>query len=264
MKTRNKLIGIFGVFLAVFFSGNTLAATLTQEFKTNKSFANGTIVSLDAGSNSISPTTRDNVNNIFGVVVKEGDISFSDSQSSDTSVAHSGVVDTLVSNANGDINNGDIITVFGVEGVGEKADSNGRVLGVAQADFNNDSANSQSVSAGNEVIKVGLIPVKISVSNFSDIAGGGDRNRIEKIADEVAGKKAETYAIIASGLILLAGAFAATFLLTSSSFGSMISIGRNPFAQKKIVTSLLGLVALSIAIFGVSLLLSYLILKILG
>lgn len=267
MKIGRKISGI-ALSLMVFTllgSGTALAVTLTQEFNTEQNLPKGTITSLDSGANSISVTTRDNVNNIYGVVVEQGDVSFNSNRNSNTSVAYSGVVDTLVSNANGPIKSGDIITVDIIEGVGEKAVGNGRVLGIAQNDFDENSEKSKIINSGDQSINIGLIPVKISVSNYSDIAGSGtERNRIESIADGVAGKTVKPFAMVAAGLILIGGAFAATFLLTTSSFGSMISIGRNPFAQKKIVSSLFGLILISVGIFCTSLLVSYFILRVLG
>lgn len=251
------------------------AATLTQDFQANEPLAKGTVVSLDKRASIVVQASRDNIKNLYGVVAMTGDISFTQSeQQTVVPVANTGVVKALVSTANGDIHIGDPITVNQVEGVGEKAIVSGRVLGVAQGVLSarSEAAKQFTIGSGSSKknIVVGLIPVKISVSDYTsnsvplDQEDGQNRNRLEQIADSVAGKIVKPFALIIAGIILVIGIFVATFLITSSGYASMISIGRNPLSEKRIIRSLLGLILLAIAIFSTSVLLAFLVLKLLG
>lgn len=275
MKTA-KIIAIIasGLYLIATISPSVLAASLSKDFKAHESLATGTIVSLDEEASVVVKASRVNVHNMYGVVVAEGDISFKGEAADQVPVANQGVVQTLVSTAAGEIKAGDAITVMSVEGIGEKASQNGRMVGVAQADFDEQSTNTKTFSitqnGSKKDIKVGLLSVKLGVTDYTTAASNlgsaseQDRNLLERLADSFAGKQVKPIALFVSGLVLLSGVFIATFLITSSSFASVISIGRNPFARKHIMSSLVGLIVMSVGIFCGSLVLAYLMLKLLG
>ncbi len=245
----------------------TSAATVTQAYKTHKKLAKGTIVSLDKGASLVVEANRQNLSNLYGVVVEKGDLSFGQTNeaSNTTVVANAGVVETLVSTSNGSIDSGDPITVDAITGVGEKATKSGRIIGVAQDKLDSESSNSQvfTLGADNSPVKVGLIPVKIEVRNYDITSGqvfaasGKSRNKLLQVADSVAGKQVKPYALIISGLVLLFGIFLATFMIMSSGYASLIAIGRNPLAEKKIVRSLIRMLLAAVIIFVLSLALAY-------
>src|SRR4051812_3591345 len=100
----------------VFLLGSSvLAVTLAQNFQSSEALARGTVVSLSSQDGNVDKASRDNLGNLFGIVVESGDISFGQNgQTSVVSVASSGVVDALVSDINGSIKTGDAVTVDGV------------------------------------------------------------------------------------------------------------------------------------------------------
>lgn len=273
---RRGLIGTATLLTATLLPTSVaFGAIVTEDFRAEQEFPNGTIVSLDKEAAVVVKSNYKNIHNMYGAVVDEGEIALkATSGQRHVPVANSGVVATLVSTANGEIRPGDAITVNTVEGVGEKATRNGRVVGVAQTTFNDTTDGAKSATlkldGSDKNIKVGLIPVKLGVTDYTTAesnlgsAAEQERNWVERMADSFAGKQVKPIALIAAGLVLLSGVFIATFLITSSSFASVISIGRNPFARKNIISSLIGLIVMSVAIFAGSILLAYLILKLLG
>lgn len=274
-KSKLKSLLILAFLISTSLAANISAATLSRDFFSEEKLAKGTIVSLDQQASKVLKSNFKNLHNMFGVVVEEGDISFKrQADEQIVAVANEGVMDTLVSTANGEIKSGDPITVRSVEGVGEKATQNGRIVGIAQDNFSAQSSNGKNFTIDQEGSKkdivVGLLPVKLGVTDYTlsnpalGTASEQERNWIERIADSFAGKEVKPIALIAAGLVLVSGVFIATFLITSSSFASVISIGRNPFARKNIITSLIGLIALSVGIFASSIALAYLILRLLG
>lgn len=257
----------------------TNAATITHEFTPEEDLVTGNIVSVDTDSKTVFKTTADNINLMYGVVANKGSIAFSDTRSGEETsgsmaVANSGIMPVLVSTMNGDIKEGDPITVKSLSGVGEKASTSGRIIGVALTGLNTETKDARQTTVEykgeQKQVYIGTVSVKVGASDYApptspiNQSDSQNRNMLEKIADNLVGKVVKPLGIIVAGLILLSGAFASIFMITSSSYSSMISIGRNPLAEKKVIKSLVGLVFLAIGIFGVSIGLSYLALVLLG
>lgn len=266
-----KIIGslIFAILIATSVA-SVAAATVTQGFNTQDTIPQGAIVSLDKQASEVILASSANVSTLYGVVVREGDVSFSQGTNTNSSivpVASGGVVETLVSNNNGPVNVGDPITVNDVAGIGEKATNSGKIIGIAQSALSEQDSSSRTVSIGQngsqKNINIATIPVKIEVSDYASPHGSGNRNKILQVADSLVGKEVKPFGLVVSGLILLVCIFVSVFLITSSGYASMISIGRNPLSERKIIKSLLRMLGIALSIFVVGLLLSYAILHLL-
>lgn len=252
--------------------GQVSAANLTKVFAANNAMAEGTIVSLENNSSTAVAASRDNLASLYGVVVASGDLAISDTAASGQTVEVSkdGIVDTLVSDFQGSIKAGDPVTVNTVEGVGEKAVVSGKIIGIAQADFDGTGAGSRqfSVSDGNSSkdVRVGLIPVKVEVQLYSIASSGqgslstANRSKALQIADSLTGHTVKPYALIIAGILLAFGVLIAGFLVISSGYASMISLGRNPIAKKVILVSLMKILLVAVAICFVSASLAYTVL----
>lgn len=267
MKWHSILLS-FGLVLV--FSTSVFAATLATNFKTKGEIVKGNVVSLDKDAGSVVRANRDNIINLYGVVVDSSDVSFSQA-SGGVSVASTGVINTLVSDINGPIKSGDAITVDAVEGVGEKALGTGKIVGIAQGSFDGEGGTSYTISQNgqNKVIKIGTVPVKVEVSNYggkqgsaSAVDASANRNKVLQTADGLAGKPVKVYALVIAALFVLVGGFISTFLITSSGYASMISVGRNPLSERKILRALIRLLAIAVGIFVSGLVLAYITIKI--
>ncbi len=273
MKTKHIFRQIRnGFILAVLISGSAVAATVSRDFKTSQTLSKGTIVSLENNASQVVSANQDNIANIYGVVVPKGDLSFDQTGATGgtAAVANEGVVDTLVSDNNGPINAGDSVTVENINGVGQKATKSGRVVGIAQGSLDQTAQSYKEVQVDGKTVKIALVPVKIGVSEFNPNSGAGNsqeevnnRNKALQIADSFAGKEVKPFALLIAGLLLLVSIFVSVFLVTSSGYASMISIGRNPLSQKTIIRSLVRMVLIAVAIFVIGLALSYAVLKLL-
>jgi hypothetical protein len=255
------------VLAALFAALPILAATITQTFKAESQLAPGTVVSLDIEASTAIPGNASNIKNLFGVVVSSGDVEFQKSSDGNVLVTNTGVINTLVSTLNGPIAQGDPITVSIVEGIGEKAVRSGKIIGTAQGSFDGESTQ-KTFTVEDEgkpkTVKVGVIPVKIEVGNFSlSNPNGDDRGRLQQIADDIANKRVTNVALIVAGLILIVSTGIASFMIASTGYASMVAIGRNPLSEKKIIRSLLRLIGIALVIFGVGVGLAYIILKVL-
>lgn len=268
-KIKKIAAGFLPIFLALIVIGQAAAATLTQDYSTTQKIPRGSIVSLGNQTGEVVLASSDNITNLYGVAVKGGDLSFnqaSNTNSETVPVASGGVVDVLVSDNNGEIKAGDPITVDNVAGIGQKATSSGKIVGIAQGSLNVRDSNAKQVSIGdngsNKNISISTIQIKVGVTEYAPPTNNsGNRNKILQIADGIVGKEVKPYGVIISGLILLVCIFVSVFLVTSSGYASMISIGRNPLSERKIILSLLRMLGIAVTIFMVGLLLSYGILQ---
>lgn len=235
----------------------------------------GNIVSVNADKQVAFKTSASNLHLMYGVVASDGKIAFHGGQTEgQVAVANTGIVPVLVSDAEGDIKTGDPITVKHLAGIGEKATNAGRIIGIAMSDFTADSPDTRQttieLNGEQRTVRIGAIDIKVGASDYTpnttpiNQAEAQNRNIIETIADNITGTITKPLGIIAASLILIAGTFVSVFLVTSSSYSSMISIGRNPLAEKRVLRSLVGLILLSVVIFCASTALAYFTLKLLG
>ncbi len=251
------------------------AAPITYEFTAEEPLIPGNIVSVNTKANTAFKAKPDNIHLMYGVVAGDGNIVFTSQETADkVAVANSGILPVLASTASGNIEVGDPVTVKSIAGIGEKAAESGRIIGIAVDELKPDSENVQAttveINGEMKEVHIGAINIRVGASDYTPnttpINQGDARNRntLEKLADNVTGKVVRPIGIVVAGLILMIGAFTAIFLITSTSYSSMISIGRNPLAEKKVVKSLIGLVLFAIGVFCVSAGLSYFALKLLG
>lgn len=269
----SRRVAFASILMLVFAVGTVSAATVSQTFQAKGELTSGQIVSLDKTANTVVKANSDNIANLYGVAVSNSAVEFTPNNTTGVAVANTGVIDTLVSTVNGSIKSGDPVTVSTVEGIGEKALGIGKIIGVAQGNLDDGTRGAKDFelqeNGTSRTIKVGTIPVKIEVSNYNPAVGltnsgavdVSDRNKALQVADSIAGKPVKALSLIVASLVLLLAIFVSTFLITSSGYASMISLGRNPLSEKHIMRSLFKLIMISVGIFSVGVILAYGILK---
>lgn len=243
------------------------ATLLSQSFITDKDLPLGSIVSLHKGSTDhVDSATTKNANYIFGVVVDAGtsQLSISSDQNNHVSVATGGVEQILVSDINGSLSVGDPITASPISGVGMKATSNVKIIGVAQDSFPNTTATQQSYKdqqGKQHNVKLGEVPVLVNVAYYYKQP---DKTlippAIQNIANSLAGKKVDTLPILISIGIFIVTLIVVVSIIYSLIRSSIISVGRNPMAQAAVYRNVIQLSLLIIIILGVALAAIYLIL----
>lgn len=259
-KCRVALLGaVFAVgALLLFAVPRVHSAAISEAYKSNDKLVAGTLVILDdKAARTVNPATIERIDNLLGVVIAPESALLNLSTSADSlQVATSGVAEILVSDDNGSIATGDRITASRIAGVGAKATQTGRVVGVAQADFNQDSkgAEDQNVKfpdGTEKTVKVGRIPLLIDITTYN--AGGAEEKTaipkfIQDIAEAIAGKKVPTGKLIAGIIIIVLALVSVTVLLYGAVHSSIISIGRNPLSRHSIQRSLIEVIFLAVAI----------------
>ena len=241
--------------------------TISQGYVTKDSLALGSIVSLQKDSTDhVEAATIANVNNLLGVVIDAGNslLSLSNGQTNQIQVATSGIVQVLVSDINGTVNNGDVITASPLTGVGMKATSNTKVIGIAQDGLNGNNSSKQTVtdkSGHKQTVQIGQVPVLVNVSYFYKQP---DKTlvpqAVQNIANALAGKKVNPVPILISVGIFIITLIVVVSIIYSMIRSSIISVGRNPMSQSAIYRDIVQLSALVFGIIGAAVIAIYLIL----
>ncbi|MFI5240568.1 MAG: hypothetical protein ACHQUB_02575 [Candidatus Saccharimonadia bacterium] len=247
----------------------TFADTLlSQGYQSSSQLAIGSIVSLDSNvTGTISAANTGNVDSLIGVVVGANNtpLTLTNGSSNQVQVATSGVVNVLVSDISGTIVTGDPVTASPIDGVGMKATSNIKVIGVAQGDLATSvGKTTQTFTDQNgqkQQAQLGVIPVLVNVAYyFKQPSKTLIPNVIQNIANTIANRVVSPLPILVSLGIFLVTVISIMILIYAAIRSSIISVGRNPLSQAAVYRSLLQVSALVLSIVGVAIGTIYLIL----
>lgn len=238
---------------------------LSESYSTKDTLSVGSIVSVqDDQTDIVEASDNSNVDNLLGVVITSGSslLTVSNGQADQVQVATSGTLPVLVSDINGPVERGDHITASPVKGVGMRATSNVRIVGISQGKMQDIKVQSYKGSDGKQkTMKLGTVPVLVNVAYYFKEP---DKTLIpiavQNIANSLAGKEVGTVPILISGGIFLIMLIVVASLVYSMIRASIISVGRNPLSQSAIYRDLIQLSGLVLGILGVGLVAIYLIL----
>ena len=241
--------------------------SLSQGFTADEDLSLGSIVSLKSNSSDhVVASSSASADSILGVVINDGSslLTLSNGQDNQVQVATSGMVSVLVSDINGEINQGDSITASPIKGVGMKATNNTKVVGIAQGKPINSDNTKQTYKDSSGIdhpLVLGEVPVLINVSYYYKQP---DKtiipSAIQNIANALAGKTVNTTPILISGAIFIITLAVVVSIIYSMIRSSIISVGRNPMSQSAVYRDVIQLSALVLGILAVSLTAIYFIL----
>ena len=245
---------------------------VSESYKTNTALQLGMVVQLDdKDHSSVKPATYNDSKKMFGVTVAPSDTPVSLSSGSDNQQAYvvtSGRYQVLVSDQNGKIESGDLISISSIDGVAMKAsDSESTILGRATQDFDGQTnviSNTTLTLNGGEKVKasIGSITVDVAIRTNPNFNGsGGVPAFVQSLAVNIAGKPITTAQLYGSMLLLLIGLGIVTILIYSGIQTSMSAIGRNPLAKQSILHNMVQVIITALLIFIGCLVAVYLILK---
>jgi len=258
---------LLSVFLAIATPIALYALTpISQGYLSADKLSLGSIVSLEerAGDHVIA-STNSNADNLLGVVISNTNslLSLSNGQDNQFQIATDGSVVVLVSDINGPIEKGDQITASPVKGLGMKATSNSKVIGIAQGPPRNSKTNQTYTDEKGveQKLTIGEVDVLVNVAYYyktpeQTIIPAA----IQKIANALAGKKVDVLPIIISAAIFIITLIIVTSIIYSMIRSSIISVGRNPMAQSAVYRDVIQLSALVLGILAVAIILIYIIL----
>jgi hypothetical protein len=266
LRTPAALGALLFIGIALFATSNAAASTpISQGYTATEKLSIGSIVSLKKNTaDQVVGATSSNVDNLFGVVINSDSslLSVTNGSGNQVQVTTDGTVPVLVSDINGDIKRGDLITASPIKGVGMKATGNVRVIGIAQGDMTGASKQTYKDKDGKEQkVTLGQTPLLVGVAYFfkepdKTIIPFG----LQNVANALAGKEVETLPILVSAGIFVLTLIVVVSIIYSMIHSSIISVGRNPMSQSAIYRDLIQLSTLVLAILGVGMVAIYLVL----
>lgn len=253
--------------LGVLSTSASAVISVSQSYQTSTPLPIGSLVSLKKDSaDEIEPSTTANANNLLGIIISPDSslLTISTENKNAAQVATSGTMAVLVSDINGMIEQNDHITASPITGVGMKATTNVRIIGIAQGTMTvrKDGKQDYTDKAGQKhSVQIGQVPVLINVSYFFKQP---DKTiipaAVQNIANSLAGRQVSTLPIIISAGIFLVMIIVVMSIIYSMIRSSIISVGRNPMSQSAIYRDLIQLSALVLVILTVSMISIYLVL----
>lgn len=269
MRHRLVLFGVLSAGLISSFLGPLASAVISvsQSYTSESDLAIGSLVSLKKNSaDEVIPSISSNAESLLGIVISADSslLALTNEKGKQVQVATSGTVPVIVSDVNGTIKQNDHITASPIAGVGMKASTNVRIIGIAQGDMvvGKDGKQDYTAKDGSKhTVQLGQVPVLVNVSYFFKEP---DKTivpaAVQNVANSLAGRSVSTLPILISGAIFLIMIIVVLAIIYSMIKSSIISVGRNPMSQSAIYRDLVQLSALVLVILTVGMVAIYLIL----
>lgn len=231
------------------------SANISHSYHATSGIPNGSMVSLNASrTDYVELANTGNSSRLLGVAVATNDSLLAvDPTAGAIQVATSGTASTLVSTLTGPIKVGDQIAVSPFNGIGMKATSDSRIIGLAQTAF--DGTSSQSVpqdvkdkSGKVTKIEVGYVRLSLGVGTSASVGSSPQLNSLQKANKALTGHVVSTARIVISLVVAFVSVLAIVVLIYASIYSSIISIGRNPLAKYAVfrtLSSVLGMAAMT-------------------
>jgi hypothetical protein len=220
----------------------------------DESIRPGMLVSLTQNTQVVEPSNDKNMASLIGVVGNaQTDFDVGKDQ---VSVQTDGIVDTLVTTVSGDIKVGDHIGPSSIVGLGSKVKDNGWAVGIAQQSLDATTSGvvkssiADSTGAKHEVY-VASIPVSVHVVYFNaqqKVPSTAIPNKIQSLADSIAGKRVSQVAIVLGTILLLAGFIIAGIIVNAAVRNGLQSIARQPLARQETTRRMLQSFAMAFGI----------------
>lgn len=263
---------ILGLVLAGLVVLGVSAQEVTQGYSSDTLQVRGSIVAQNQeDSSKIETIADDELERMFGVVVRSNDSPFSISEEDKSVfVATKGRFEILVTDVNGEINNGDLITLSPFDGIGMKADERQKlVIATALQDFdvndpnqilsrsniNDDQGQTHEAAIGRILADIETRPNPFAKENQAV------PQFLQSLSSTIAQKPVSATRIYAGVIVLIITAGISASLLYSVVRSAIISVGRNPLSKKSVLRGVIQVIFISILIFLAGLVAVYLIIK---
>lgn len=262
-------IGLLGIFVCLsVVPAWSLAATISHAYHVSSgSIPNGSIVSLSSPrSDSITLADTAHDTHLVGVRIGgSGALLAVDQSATTVQVANSGSIPVQISTLNGDIAQGDSISVSPLSGLGMKAETGLPVIGIAAGAFNASSAYTTTQKVTDKQGKVTMITVGFLRVNIDLGATAADAapniNSLQRFVRSVTGHVVSTFRIISSIVITVIAFLTLSVLMYAAVHASITSIGRNPLAKFAVLHGLRVFVLLALAMVALTACIDYLLLR---
>jgi hypothetical protein len=239
------------------------AASIAQGYTSTDS---GLIVGMAA---SLSPTststqqyveraTTDNLSKFIGIVTTKAANSLTITDTSETLyVATFGATRVFVSDINGVVKRGDLVTISPLKGIAMRStDGTSNIIGTALEDYNTTGSQNVSVTKNDgskQSATINLISINLDPHNLG-ISNNPKESFLSILGQAITGKSVNNWQVISGIVIFFVLLIVEGSILYGAVNSSITAIGRNPLAKKAVYRQLaqVSLIALGVLAFGLS------------
>lgn len=214
----------------------------------------GMVVAVEASDSSASKVVRasqDTASKVVGIATPIDDSAVAiTSSDADVYVESQGVVWAYVTDINGEVKRGDLLTVSPLRGMLMRTttDAGGAIVAIADDNFTSAQAESVTLDSG-KTAKVAKILINLDQKNVS--GGQAQQSALQKIGRSVTGRTVSDVRVLVAMVIFIIVMIAEAAIIYGGITSAITAIGRNPLAQKYIKKELFQVLGI---VFGVLLL----------
>lgn len=256
MKLHNKHYFVGFALIALVAVGSSMGAVaiaMSRGYFTNDTqIQTGMTVSLSDDSTAdralVERASISDPDKIIGVVVglKDSLLTIT-SEDSQVYVASTGEVDAYVLDINGEVKQGDRVTISPVRGILMKAsETSASVTGIALEDF--DSAEAETIEVdtddGNQTAKIEQIKINID-ARFARGAPVEGQSYFERLGRDFTSKEVSEVQILAAFVIFLILLVVEGGLMYGAIASTITALGRNPYSKRLIYIAFLRSIGLA-------------------
>lgn len=259
--------GVCALILSVIFGAQVVGAvtnSISQGYKTSDpSIVAGMAVSLKNDSSDdrlIEPTNKNNIQNFVGIVTTIDDNLVSlTNESTDVLVTTSGEVNVFMTDVNGKVAKGELVTISPISGALMKSLDQGPnskfIMGTALEDFNDSEATSQTVNDaqnGQRVVRVDKVKIEINRSIDTKTPAEEATTFLQVAGESITGRPVGQVQVFAAILVLLIVLIVEGSIIYGAVHSTIAALGRNPLAKKVVFKQILQVswLALIVLLFG--------------
>lgn len=264
-------LSIIGILLTIIFGLPLKAQDFTRGFATEEKLLRGAIVSrIEGDDERVEGSNQGSIDRLYGVVVRSNETAVS--LTVDTSgvlVANSGRFEMLVSNINGEIEEGDYVTASPIKGIAMKADDRqpktiGQSLQNFEANKSDQILTTRQIKADDGQVKtvaIGRILVDLDVRNNPLAYGVQAPQVLIQLGETIAGGPVSVTRIWGALAVIFLSFATGSIIFYAGIRTSIISIGRNPLSKSSVLRGFMQITMISLSIFIIGGFAVYLILK---
>ncbi len=252
-RTIGLLVGV----IFIFCSAPTLAA-ITRGYNTDDAqLRPGMVVALSQSSTSENPKVEaaslDQIERIIGVAttIDESLVTIS-SGDKESYVESEGEVNAYVSDLDGDIKYGDLLTLSPIKGVLAKASSSRPIVAIALEDFSKETAETYRIqeNSGNKDVLVQRLRVNLDRQAFASLDSLENNSVLTELGRALIGKEVGEIQVVIALIIFFIVLVAEGTILYGAISSAISSLGRNPLAKNIIRRELVRVLFVAIAVLA--------------
>lgn len=249
------------------------ASAIAKGYATNDSGLKPGMVTALSGTGSadapeVKRAAQGEDDKIIGVATTPQDelVSISSGQQSQVFVQVSGEVDVYVTDMNGSIKKGDLLTTSPILGVLMKASNTpALIVGVALADFDASTAETKTINdkSGDREVKAAKIKANIDHKASSNQEAARTDSSLQRLGTAISGSDDVTELQVAAALVIFLVVLVAEGAIIYGAVSSTISaLGRNPLARKIILKEAIRVLFITFGVLVIGLGAIYMILRV--